>query len=82
MQVSTGISVKTLEIPEQQEAGRPLTPPNAPPPTKQPSSYRLVIQNGNVVDVVKVRGERERERERERGREILTIHIYMYNYIL
>ena len=62
--MSTGVSVKTLELPEQ-EACRPLTPPNAPPTTKQPSSYRLVIQNGNVVDVVKVRGERERERERE-----------------
>ena len=74
MQVSTGISVKTLEIPEQ-EAGRPLTPPNAPPTTKQPSSYRLVIQNGNVVDVVKVRGERERERERERDSYHMHLHI-------
>ena len=47
------MSIKTLEIPEQEPA-RPQTPPLAPP-TKQPSGYRLVIQNGNVVDVVKVR---------------------------
>ena len=47
------MSVKTLELPEQEDA-RPQTPPPALP-TKQPSSYRLVIQNGNVVDVVKVR---------------------------
>jgi hypothetical protein len=76
---TTGVSIKTLEIPEQ-VAGRPLTPPNAPPTTKQPSSYRLVIQNGNVVDVVKVR-KRERERERGRGNNaffIFTIYMYMY----
>ena len=66
------MSVKTLELPEQ-EVARPQTPPLAQP-TKQPSSYRLVIQNGRVVDVVKVSGvgggreeEREREREKERG---------------
>lgn len=47
------MSVKILELPEQEDT-RPQTPPPALP-TKQPSSYRLVIQNGNVVDVVKVR---------------------------
>ena len=63
------MSVKTLELPEQEDA-RPQTPPPALP-TKQPSSYRLVIQNGNVVDVVKVR-----EKGGGRGEESDGGHVY------
>ena len=65
--------MKTLELPEQEET-RPQTPPSVLP-TKQPSSYRLVIQNGNVVDVVKVR-------ESEKDIEVVRDNILLFLGIL
>ena len=49
------MSVKTLVLPISPVVPRPQTPPATPTNRKDSNAYKVVIQNGSVVDGVKVR---------------------------